>query len=433
MPAKSRWVPWSASRRNFVGSLSIQGAQRLSRLAIFVVAGARLDTADFAAFAVALALADLARSAFLSFDVAAIRDLTAGGEPSAAIGSRAVGKTFATFAVSFPIAAATWILYGPNAGSTAVILGIGLLPASLSTLWLIPSQVRLQLDSVATVVSLASLATLLLGGIGAMVGSAQSTAIGLALGDLLLCAWVARTVRVPQSWNRQKLISSLREIPSLMVMQVAYVAQFRVGTIALGLTAGAMEVGNYTVAARIAEGMVILSTALTATTYPLIARAQAKGSKTDLSLQFVRAFRISLALSAPLLFLLTISARVWLPLLFPRYPEATESLGYVSLSVVLFFVSAQTTTLLNSLHDDLTASASASLGLVVSTVMSFVLGSSAGAVGVAIARLSGEGVRHLVETAWIVLRYRIASEMLLSWWVVIGALLITAFAIGGIR
>ena len=108
-------------------------------------------------------------------------------------------------------------------------------------------------------------------------------------------------------------------------MQLAYVGQFRVGTVVLGVFGTAVAVGEYTVASRIAEGLVILAAALTASSLPLMGGAfaqddAARGATDD----GPRHIGLSLLAAAPMVAVLTLTAPLWIAVLFPRYPGAAE-------------------------------------------------------------------------------------------------------------
>lgn len=408
------------SFRNFLGSLSIQASQRLSRLLILVIAGMWLETDGFAVLAIALALADLGRAALLSFDVAAIRELAAGNPSDAVIGPRVIGKCVLGVVIAVVTSAASLVIYGPPAAAAVFVLGIGLVPASLATLWLIPLQVELRLETVAVRVAIASGLAILFGGLGAATGSVLGVAVAVSLGDVLMFGIIFVTMRLRLRWTRESALSALRESPALMAMQLAYIGQFRVGTLVLGVTATAQAVGDFTVAARAAEGVVILSTALIASSFPMMADARSRNARIELTARFSDAYRVSLIVSSIVLAVLTMGAPLWLPIVFPKFPGALAPFAATSIAVILFFANGQTTTLLNAVRADRIAATSAGTGLLLTTILSIPLSIGAGALGAAIARVMGELWRLLIETAWIRRLRLVGPASVLQGWIVAG-------------
>jgi O-antigen/teichoic acid export membrane protein len=183
-------------------------------------------------------------------------------------------------------------------------------------------------------------------------------------------------------------------------MQIAYIGEFRVGTLMLGVVGSAVAVGEYTVATKIAEGLVILAAAISATAYPTIATALSRGDRGLAGRIFDRTYAIALLSSTLMVGGLVVLVRLWLSVLFPRYPGAGLSFALVGIAVILFFVSSQTTALLNAEHRDRVATASSQSGLIVTIIGTLVLAPS-GAVGVSAARIVGEAARQLLEIAAI--------------------------------
>ena len=220
----------------------------------------------------------------------------------------------------------------PPSPSSSSVLVLYQLP--LATLWLIPLQVELRLETIALRVAIASALAVLLGALGATTGSVLGVAVAVSLGDMVMFGIIFATIRHRLRWTWDSLLSALRESPALMAMQLAYIGQFRVGTLVLGATATAQAVGDFTVAARAAEGVVILSTALTASSFPMMADARSRNAGIELARRFTDAYRVSLVLSAMLLALLTLGAQLWLPIAFPRFPGALEPFAVTSIAVI---------------------------------------------------------------------------------------------------
>jgi O-antigen/teichoic acid export membrane protein len=292
------------------------------------------------------------------------------------------------------------VAFGPEAAEIVAITGVGLIPSSLAGLLLVRRQVDLRLGSATPAVVAASAAST----VGAILGvvlthDARWFAAGLSAGDVLLLLLLWRDLP-GRGWALGPALRLLRVAPPLVAMQIAYIGEFRVGTLMLGVVGSAVAVGEYTVATKIAEGLVILAAAISATAYPTIATALSRGDRGLAGRIFDRTYAIALLSSTLMVGGLVVLVRLWLSVLFPRYPGAGLSFALVGIAVILFFVSSQTTALLNAEHRDRVATASSQSGLIVTIIGTLVLAPS-GAVGVSAARIVGEAARQLLEIAAI--------------------------------
>ena len=251
---------------------------------------------------------------------------------------------------------------------------------------------------------------------------AIAVAAGLSFGDIVIFLALASGLREARRVRAGEILAVIRRAWTLLVMQLAYIGQFRVGTVILGIAGTAVAVGEYTVASRLAEGMVILAAAVTASSLPLMGGAFAQDDTPTMRRTMNMSYRVSLLAAAPPVALLTLSAPIWIAILFPRYPGAADVFIPVGLTVVVFFASSQTTAFLNATHRDRIAAISASVGLAVAIVGSWWL-VALGAVGVAIARLVAELVRLAIETAAIARVARYLLRSMAAAWVAIAPIL----------
>lgn len=389
------------ARRNSVGSLAILGSQRLARVATIVAAAAVLDPRSFAALAVALALTDIVRAALLAYDISAVRSLTAGGEKAAVMGAHLAAKFLVGLLGTAAIIVLSGIVYGPDTTLLVVVTSLGSIPGSLAYLLLARRQVDFRLGSAAAIVTATSAVGAALAIVGLLVTNAAiSVAAGLAIGDILIFLALSGGVREARPVSFGEIASLIRRTWTLLLMNLAYVGQFRAGIVVLGAFGSAVAVAEYTVASRIAEGLVILASALTASSLPLMGAAFAAADTLAVRQTMGRVYRLSLAAAAPMVAVLSLTAPLWIALLFPRYPGAADVFIPVGLTVIVFFANSQTTALLNASHRDRIAAISASVGLVVAIFGSIWL-VALGAIGVAIARLVAELARLTIETAMV--------------------------------
>ncbi len=410
------WALESPARRNSAGSVIIQGSQRLSRLLPIVAAASALDPGPFAALAVALALTDILRAALMALDVSGVR-LLARGHGEDLLATHLLAKLLMGVAGQALVVIVAAIAFGSDAAEIVAFTGVGLIPSSLAGLLLVRRQVDLRLGSATPAVVVASAAST----VGAIVGvvfthDARWFAAGLSVGDLLLLLLLWRDLP-GRGWALGPALRLLRAAPPLVIMQIAYIGEFRVGTLVLGVVGSAVAVGEYTVATRIAEGLAIVAAAITATAYPMMATALSRGDRALAGRIFDRTYAIALLGSALMVGGLAVLVRLWLSVLFPRYPGAGLSFAFVGIAVILFFVSSQTSALLNAEHRDRVAAASSQAGLIVTIIGTLVLAPS-GAVGVSAARIVGEAARQLLEIVAIA-RSRSGSVRLAatSWFV----------------
>jgi O-antigen/teichoic acid export membrane protein len=412
------------ARKNSAGSLVIQGSQRLSRIATIVAAAAALDPVRFAALAVALALTDIVRAALLAYDVSAVRLISGGGDSGAVMGTHLGAKVVVGLLGTLVIVSFSAVVYGPDTTWLVVVSSLGVLPAGVASLLMARRQVDFRLGSAASAVLAGSLIGAAMAVAGLLVThEAMAVAGGLAIGDVLILIALAPGLRAARRANAREIRDVIQRAWTLLVMQLAYIGQFRVGTVILGAAGTAVAVGEYTVASRLAEGLVIMAAAVTASSLPLMGGAFARDDKTTLRRLMSKSYGLSLLAAAPPVALLALGAPVWIAILFPRYPGAAAVFIPVGLTVVVFFASSQTTAFLNASHRDRTAAMSASVGLAFSIVGSWWL-VMLGAIGVAVARLGAELVRLAIETAAIA---RVAGYLTRSMgaaWIAIAPILI---------
>jgi len=385
----------SPARRNSAGSVIIQGSQRLSRLLPLVVAASVVEPGPFAALAVALALTDILRAALLALDVSGVR-LLAQARGRDLLATHLLAKLVMGLAGQALVVIVAAVVFGTEAAEIVAITGLGLIPSSLAGLLLVRRQVDLRLGSVTPAVVVASAVST----IGAILGVALTRdarwfAAGLSVGDLLLVLLLWRDLP-GRGWALGPALQLLRAAPPLVAMQIAYIGQFRVGTLVLGVVGSAVAVGEYTVATRIAEGLVILAAAITATAYPMMTTALNRGDRVLAGRVFERTYAIAVLSSTLMVAGLAVLVRLWLDILFPRYPGAGFPFALVGTAVILFFASSQTSALLNAEHRDRVATASSQSGLLVTIIATLVL-APCGAIGVSAARIVGEAARQLLE------------------------------------
>jgi O-antigen/teichoic acid export membrane protein len=403
------------ARQNALGSLLIQGSFRLARLVVVVAAAALLVPTSFAAVALALALTDLVRGGLQAFDIGAMRGLTRGDEAAAVIQASLDAKGFTGTVGVVLLAAVSVLVYDTTTAWLVIVSGVGVLAASLATSFLVRQQAALALRSVGSTVAVASVAGALLALVMLwLTRSALGIVIGLAVGDALVLALLCGGHR----WRRPSWRLAAAELGrsrALLVMQLAYIGQFRLGTVVLAAGGSAIAVGEYAIASRLAEGLIILAAALTASSFPLIGVAHARNERARLADIFGRSYRLGMMAIAPLIAVLVIATPAWVGVLFRQYPGVGSPLGIVGLAVIVYFASSQTTALLNATGRDRAASRSAVAGLAVAALASIPL-VSLGAVGVAWARVGGEVVRLLVESAAAVRGLAIRPRALVGPW-----------------
>ena len=402
------------ARRNAAGALLIHGSQRASRLIVIVAAAVMLTPPAFAALALALALADLLRGALQGFDIDAVRELTQGADAVGAVQANLDAKLLAGVS---GLVAATTLAALIDAGITvwlALIAGGGALAVSLAGSFLVRHQAALDVHSVSGRVAAAGFAgTLLAIVLVWLFHSALAVVIGLAVGDAALLALVCRghAWRWPQVRRAAVDIARNRR---LVLIQLAHIGQFRLGTVVLAAFGSAVAVAEYSIASRMAEGFVVLAIALTASSLPMMGAVHAGPELDKPAAVFERSYRLGLAIVTPLVAALVISAPIWIGLLFPRYPDVGVPTAVVGLAVIIVFASSQTTAFLNATRHDAMASRSALGGLAIS-----VLGSLAfvpfGAAGMAWARVAGEVGRLATEAAGLY-RLKVSPRSILLPW-----------------
>jgi O-antigen/teichoic acid export membrane protein len=415
-----------AAASNFAGSMVLQSGLRLARLVSMVTAAYLLDTADFAALAIALALTDLARASLQAFDVAAVRAHAAAHQGELTMRALTGAKLLTAIVFGAGAVGVSLLVYGPLVASIVAIISIGTVPGSLASLWMVPTQVELRLLSMAPSVVVASVVTVGAATLGAVTGGPVGFATGLLVGEFVLFCLVSIRDRFAPDFHPAHLRPALSESPKLMIQQLGYAGQFRFGTLVLGLIATPLAVAEYSIASRLAEGLVIVSTAINATSYPLMAKAHATGDRDGVVARFVPSYWIAVGVSVSLVCLLVFTLPIWLTLLFPKYPGAAVPFALVGIAVTLFFASGQTAALLNALHRDSAAAGAATLGLGANVAGTLMLAGSFGAIGVAVARLAGEAARMAMET--LVVARADPADTARAWvaWLAFGPLILGA-------
>jgi O-antigen/teichoic acid export membrane protein len=423
--ARLRFFAGRPARQNAFGSLLIQGSQRLSRLAVIIAAAAWLTPASFAALAVALALTDLVRGTLMAFDVGAVRLLSSGRDVRAVVQASLDAKTLAGFAGLVLATALAVVISAADTVWLIAVSGLGTLATSFAASFLVERQARLALHSATSRVVAASvvgsaLALILVW----LVRNPVGVVTGLTIGDVLLLALVsAGHGWRPPAWR--VALAEAREHGRLMVIQLAHIAQFRVGTIILTALGSTVAVAEYSIASRMTEGLILIAAALTSSSLPLMGAAHTQDDRAGLSSVFDRSYDAGVRAVAPLVAGLVLAAPIWIAILFPLYPSVGAPSAIVGLAVMVFFASSQTTALLNAAHRDRAASWSAVGGLSASVLASISL-VSFGAVGVALGRVIGEFVRLLVESAASVRGLEIRPSALVRPWFAVSPILFGA-------
>ena len=416
----------SDAGRNSAGSLVVQGSQRLARIGTIVISAAVLDPAGFARLAVALALTDLIRSGLLAYDVSAVRMLAAGRPVKAVIGSHLATKVLVGVAGTALVVAFSLVAY--EAGTTVLVLiaSLGTIPVGISSLLLARRQVAFQLAAAAPRVAVGSAAGMLAAIAGLLV-TRQPEAVsgGLAAGDILVLVLLSNGLREAGRTGAREVARVIRGALTLLVMQIAYIAQFRIGTVVLGAVGAVVAVGEYTVASRVAEGLVIFAAAVTASSLPMMGGYHSKGDIEGLERTVRHSYRLSLIAAAPIVAILAITGPLWVQVLFPRYPGAVSVYVPIGLTVVVYFASSQTTAFLNASHRDRVASVSAVLGVLAAIAGSWAL-VGLGAFGVAAARLGGEVLRLAIETAAMARFSSVLTRSMPGAWLAVAPFLLVA-------
>ena len=92
------------------------------------------------------------------------------------------------------------------------------------------------------------------------------------IGDVLLLALVsAGHGWRPPAWR--VALAEARAHSRLMIIQLAHIAQFRVGTIIRTAPGSAVAVAEYSIASRMTEGLILIAAALTSSSLPLMGAA----------------------------------------------------------------------------------------------------------------------------------------------------------------
>jgi O-antigen/teichoic acid export membrane protein len=419
----------SAAGRNSAGSLVVQGSQRLARIGTIVVSAAVLDPVAFASLAVALALTDLIRSALLAYDVSAVRMLAAGHPVREVLGSHLASKLIVGLVGTLLVVGFSIVAYEPGTTWLVVIASLGTIPVGVSSLLLARRQVAFQLGSAAPRAAVGSAAGTSLAIVGLLVTrQPEAVSAGLAAGDILVLALLSGGLREAGGTAPREIIRVIRGAVTLLIMQLAYIAQFRVGTVVLGAVGAVVAVGEYTVASRIAEGLVIFAAAVTASSLPLMGGFHSQGDIGGLERTVRRSYRLSLLAAAPVIAILAISGPLWVQLLFPRYPGAAAVYIPVGLTVVVYFASSQTSAFLNASHRDRIAAASAVVGVLAAIAGSWWL-VALGAFGVAVARLGGEVLRLAIETAAMARFAQVLTRSMPGAWLAVTPFLLVAIGV----
>jgi O-antigen/teichoic acid export membrane protein len=379
-----------------LGSFAVIAAQRVARVVAVVPAAAILVPDSFAALIVALAVGDISRSALHGFDVSLLRELSAGRSRTEVLGPHLGGKVLLGAVIALGLIVFAWVAYGETTGLLTAVSLAGLMPANLGGLIAVERQAALRLASVAPYAVGTSLLGLLLAVTGTILfREPLATVAGLALGDLgfFVAVWAITGRPMPVFTGSVQL---LRRIPALTVTQLGYVGQGRIGVILLGFAGPPVAIAEFGIASRVAEGLIVFAVALTASSYPLMARALAAGELAVALSLLRRSSEVGLAVAAGLLSLLGLTAPFWLSALFPRYPDAVIPFAFMSVAIVMYFASTQTTAFLNAAHRDRAAAASSVFGFAVAAAGTVLL-LPLGTVGAASGRIAGEAARLAAE------------------------------------
>lgn len=206
----------------------------------------------------------------------------------------------------------------------------------------------------------------------------------------------------------------LRESLVLWLLAAIVMLYFRLDVFMLNAMRGSEAVGQYALAARIAEGMLILALAISASSFPRLASMVGAGETVRLHTTFRKVYGLSLASGAATAVALGLLLPILLPKFLPAYAEAAF-LGVVLVWAVAFmFVNVQTSDLAIAMGRSTAIVRIAAMNLLVNAGLNLLLIPRYGAMGAVLATVGTEGLNSVVQGLYV--RVRLGIPLPLRAW-----------------
>lgn len=372
---------------------------RLALLALLIVAARTLTTADFGAYAYALAIGVIASLlADSGIHISLVQSLSAGAGADAA--RAALGRAVRTrTAVGVVLGAGAALLAGAAGSSIAQSLSLAVVSGSpvviaQAELWLQVPRASGRLHEEAAVGGFARASLFAAGSLALLVGAGVpglAAAHGAtAVATLVVARTVAmRLVRPAATGYRSAIRLTYAAALPLAVAGMASVLMFRVDAVLLQWLSGADTVAVYTTAYRSFEAALLVSVALMAAAFPRLVRVA-------LDAAAFRAYFARTALTLIGLALVT-SIGAWVlgpPLVSiafgPGYDAAGDILRILVAGLTVIYLNALLTQSLIALGRAWHVALGMAIGLAVNVVLNIALIPPLGAAGAALATVVAE-------------------------------------------
>lgn len=178
---------------------------------------------------------------------------------------------------------------------------------------------------------------------------------------------------------------------------------FRLDVFMLEALRGSEAVGQYALAFRVSEALLLVATALSASTFPRLAALAASAPSPAVEHAFGRLYRGACLVGTGLALAASLAAPPLLGLVSPAYAEGARLAGVLVWSVAFMFVNIQTADLLIATGRTRVVAGIALGNLSLNAMANFLLIPPLGALGAVLATVLTEGVNFVVQ-GWYVSR-----------------------------
>lgn len=195
---------------------------------------------------------------------------------------------------------------------------------------------------------------------------------------------------------------------ALGLLGVIVLLYFRLDIFMLEAMRGSEAVGQYALAFRITEALLLLAGAVSASAFPRFVELRRSGSDVELARAFARVYRSVVVVGAVVAVGVSFSAPLLLPRFLPAYTEAAALIAVLGWSTVFMFANIQTADLLVAVGRTRTVTIVAAVNLGVNVAANLLLIPRYGAMGAAIATVVTEGANTGIQALYVQHRLGIA-------------------------
>jgi O-antigen/teichoic acid export membrane protein len=351
---------------------------------------------------------------------AAIHRISAGANASRVMADAIAGRVACALVV-VALFGITYVLgwTGSLSGWTAMAIAIALLVHAVVPVLAVPHEAGIAMAPMSRLYVLNALLTIGTSAYGARHHWSAAPFIGVAtVLEVFLGMQIAR-INARSGWfvrgaTRSGAWALLRHGVPLGLISMITLLYFRLDVLMLGAWRGTAAVGEYAIAFRGSEALLMAAGALSTSLFPFFARLASDGSHTAVRQAFRTTYAAATAGAFGAAYLVSLFAPYLLPRVLPQHPDAVPLLATLVWSVVFMFANMQTSDLLVTHGCDGLVLRISVANLALNAALNAVLIPRYGAIGACAATVATEGVNGALQGWFVMQRLRIAVPIVLA-------------------